>query len=161
MSTKKSDSDGTYFVGPGKPTREHQWKPGQSGNPAGRPPKLERIALPVQLNRDVLERLDRPMTANIGNEIVELPTIRAIMEVQIRKALSGHAPSARFWVNMYVRVLESIAQREPEARVGVEERLDAIANESQHPGNYHVLNDAARYLRRKYITPRKREKRVI
>lgn len=29
--------DGEYKVGPGKPPRQHQFKPGQSGNPRGRP----------------------------------------------------------------------------------------------------------------------------
>jgi hypothetical protein len=27
--------DGQYKVGPGRPPKEHQWKPGQSGNPKG------------------------------------------------------------------------------------------------------------------------------
>src|SRR4051812_38660421 len=30
-------SDEPYLVGPGRPPREHMWKPGQSGNPGGRP----------------------------------------------------------------------------------------------------------------------------
>ena len=32
-----SNNDDEYQVGYGKPSREHQWKPGQSGNPRGRP----------------------------------------------------------------------------------------------------------------------------
>jgi hypothetical protein len=40
---KSSTSNGSYRVGPGYPPREHQFKPGQSGNPAGarkRPPSI-------------------------------------------------------------------------------------------------------------------------
>jgi Family of unknown function (DUF5681) len=29
-----------YKIGPGKPPREYQWKPGQSGNPAGKKPSM-------------------------------------------------------------------------------------------------------------------------
>ena len=29
-----------YQVGPGNPPREHRWKPGQSGNPKGRPKSI-------------------------------------------------------------------------------------------------------------------------
>jgi len=32
-------SDQQYKVGPGRPPKEHQFKPGQSGNPKGRKPK--------------------------------------------------------------------------------------------------------------------------
>jgi len=33
-------SDVEYRVGPGRPPREHQWKPGQSGNPRGKRPSM-------------------------------------------------------------------------------------------------------------------------
>ena len=32
-----AENDGEYVVGPGRPPKEHQFKPGQSGNPGGRP----------------------------------------------------------------------------------------------------------------------------
>jgi Family of unknown function (DUF5681) len=42
-----------YKVGPGRPPREHQWRPGQSGNPKGRKRKEPSIepALKVSLER--------------------------------------------------------------------------------------------------------------
>src|SRR3990167_6058308 len=33
----KKNSDAEYKVGRGNPPKEYQWKPGQSGNPGGRP----------------------------------------------------------------------------------------------------------------------------
>lgn len=39
MSSKKSVRAGNYTVGYAKPPAEHWFKPGQSGNPGGRPPK--------------------------------------------------------------------------------------------------------------------------
>ena len=35
LSLKTEPSDQDYRVGPGRPPKEHQFKPGQSGNPAG------------------------------------------------------------------------------------------------------------------------------
>src|ERR1700739_1615347 len=37
----KETEDPEYRVGPGRPPKEHQFKPGQSGNPKGRKPKLQ------------------------------------------------------------------------------------------------------------------------
>ena len=48
-----------YKVGPGRPPREHQWKPGQSGNPKGgkrKPPSIAldlKVALERALNKAV------------------------------------------------------------------------------------------------------------
>jgi Family of unknown function (DUF5681) len=35
FSTSASPAEEEYRVGPGRPPKEHQWKPGQSGNPKG------------------------------------------------------------------------------------------------------------------------------
>jgi hypothetical protein len=42
-------SDAEYTVGPGRPPKEHQFKPGQSGNPKGRTRKPPSIAQDLKL----------------------------------------------------------------------------------------------------------------
>src|SRR5262249_21600838 len=42
-------SDADYKVGPGRPPREYQFKPGKSGNPNGAKPKSPSIALDLKL----------------------------------------------------------------------------------------------------------------
>ena len=37
MMAKKTSHKGSYVTGYGKPPKEHQFKPGESGNPKGRP----------------------------------------------------------------------------------------------------------------------------
>ena len=43
-SLKTDPTDQEYRVGPGRPPKEYRWKPGQSGNPKGAPPKPKSIA---------------------------------------------------------------------------------------------------------------------
>jgi len=35
ISSSPSPAEEEYRVGPGRPPKQHQWKPGQSGNPKG------------------------------------------------------------------------------------------------------------------------------
>jgi Family of unknown function (DUF5681) len=55
-----------YRVGPGHPPREHQFKPGQSGNPKGAKRKTQSIAPDL---KEALERaLNRPVTLKQGDK---------------------------------------------------------------------------------------------
>ena len=64
-----------YTVGRGRPPKEHQFKPGHSGNPGGRPRKRG--------NSDALSILDEPVT------IVQDGTVRTLSprEVTLRRML--------------------------------------------------------------------------
>jgi Family of unknown function (DUF5681) len=44
ISSPAAASDSEYKVGPGHPPKEHQFKPGQSGNPKGAKRKTPSIA---------------------------------------------------------------------------------------------------------------------
>jgi hypothetical protein len=71
MSKKKkhTDKQRDYEVGNKKPPKEHQWKPGESGNPAG-PPKAK-----TQLHRYICIYLD--MTDAELNKIVKTALTQA------------------------------------------------------------------------------------
>jgi hypothetical protein len=59
-----SPADEDYRVGPGRPPKEHQFKPGQSGNPAGARRKPKSIALDL---KELLERaLNEKVTLRQG-----------------------------------------------------------------------------------------------
>lgn len=51
-----TNKDSKYKVGYGCPPKEHQFKPGQSGNPKGRPKKNNNFA------EDVLEEMSEMIT---------------------------------------------------------------------------------------------------
>ena len=52
-------SDADYKVGPGRPPREHQFKPGQSGNPKGAKPK------PPSMAPDLKRALERALNSTV------------------------------------------------------------------------------------------------
>jgi hypothetical protein len=68
MSKKRSNpaKQGESEVGPGKPPKEHQFQPGQSGNPAG-PPK-RRTQLWVYINK-FMEMTDAQLKRQHGKKL--------------------------------------------------------------------------------------------
>lgn len=85
-------------VGYGLPPVEHQFKPGKSGNPRGRPVKRERSATLRQFTRDVLEMMDSPITMTIDGKPTKVTAHEALLRRHLHKAIKeGHGPSLRFW----------------------------------------------------------------
>ncbi|RVQ65009.1 hypothetical protein EKN06_14505 [Croceicoccus ponticola] len=72
-------------VGPGNPPVSTRFKPGQSGNPAGRPPK-ERSLL-----KHVENELDAEMRIKVGEEFLRLTKREALAKRMVNSALEGDA----------------------------------------------------------------------
>ncbi len=77
-----------YKIGYGKPPKQHRFKKGVSGNPAGRPPK-------VQQDNDLKSILER-----VGNEVVEIGGRQMTMrEIELKtlqmKAAKGDVAASR------------------------------------------------------------------
>lgn len=72
-------------VGRGKPPVEHQFKPGQSGNPAGKKPGTKHLSTHIQemLNDDSFE-----LKLKDGTLLKERP-IAAIIKTAVAKSISG------------------------------------------------------------------------
>lgn len=68
-----------YAVGKGRPPRNRQFKPGQSGNPGGRPRQKGAI--------DVRAILDEPMTAIQEGRARTVSPREAVLRKMVRKAL--------------------------------------------------------------------------
>jgi hypothetical protein len=64
-------------IGPGSPPKQHQWKPGQSGNPGGRP-KGQSITAALR---------ERVQEEHNGRPLVDL-----IVDRLLKEALSGKFP---------------------------------------------------------------------
>ena len=93
MSVEGDGSD--TAVGYGRPPAKNRFKKGQSGNPRGRPPKIERTLLPAQLTRDDLAIANRPVKIKVRGKVTEVSTREAVFLKLSSMALQGHGPSVR------------------------------------------------------------------
>lgn len=89
---KNDDSD--YIVGYKKPPRHTRFKPGQSGNPRGRPRKV--LTLPEVLRRELLALV----TVMEDGKRRKVSKLEAILKQHINKAAAGDAKAAAMLLNV-------------------------------------------------------------
>ena len=82
---KKSSKQGSgsYEVGRGRPPRATRWRPGQSGNPKGRPKGAK------SLSRHLKEALDRTIAIQERGKNRKITTREAIAITLVKRALQG------------------------------------------------------------------------
>ena len=108
-------------VGYGRPPRAHQFKPGQSGNPRGRPKGAKNEAT---LLRAIL---GRKLTAREGGKPRTMTVLEAILLRFTEDALKGNTKSAAFLFNRYARTEGGKSQPSDEIGADDHEVLDAFA----------------------------------
>lgn len=91
----QNDSSDDNDVGYGKPPKKHQFPPGKSGNPAGRPKGSK--------NSDTLlkEILDRRVTLTVGGKLSNISIREGILMRIAEDALKGNTKSAAFALGRY------------------------------------------------------------
>ena len=77
-----------YTVGRGKPPTENQFKPGQSGNPTGRPKGSKNF------RTDFMEELQIKIEITEGGKKQEVTKQRAIIKRMINGAMGGEVKAA-------------------------------------------------------------------
>ncbi len=87
MVDKKEPSDANS-VGYCRPPKEHQFKPGQSGNVGGRKKSKKSGAT------DISEILNTPVRVTIGGKVQEMDSFEAGLRKIAKRALDGHLPSS-------------------------------------------------------------------
>src|SRR5580704_15202179 len=105
--TKKTD----YNVGYGRPPQQHQFKPGRSGNPSGRPKGVR------ALKTELLEELAELVTVADGTTSAEVSKARAVVKALVRMAIAGDARAISTVMGSCARALggEDAGDDEPEA----------------------------------------------
>lgn len=102
--TPKDGNGRDKTVGYGRPPRQHQFKPGKSGNPKGRP-KGSKNAQTI-----LREIMTRRIPARVGGKTVRMTVCEAIFTKITEDALKGDPKSASFLINRF-------DMNEPEAAV--------------------------------------------
>jgi hypothetical protein len=88
----------TYTVGYGRPPREHQFKPKQSGNPKGRPKGVK------NLRTDLEEELAERVELTEGGRLRKLTKQRALIKAQVNRGIARDARAADRIFDLLIRV---------------------------------------------------------
>jgi len=94
-----------YDVGYGKPPKDTQFKPGSSGNPAGRPKGTK------NLRTDLSEELAEKIKVNEGGQQLVISKQRAMLKSLMAKAIKGDTSAARALINLIVGIEQVDAER--------------------------------------------------
>lgn len=90
-----SGTGSNYEIGYGKPPRQHQFRPGRSGNPKGRPRGAKNTAT---LSREIL---DEKIEFSSGTGVRKISMREAILRSFAQFALDGDTKSATFLLQRY------------------------------------------------------------
>jgi len=94
MGRKKTDKSADYQVGFGRPPKHTRFKPGQSGNPKGRPKAQPTVA------GDVAAVLKRKVAMKQNGRIVEVSMQQAILTSLAAKAAQGDTRATALLLNI-------------------------------------------------------------
>jgi Family of unknown function (DUF5681) len=90
-----SSSSARYDTGYGKPPEQYRFRPGQSGNPKGRPKGAKN---PATLLQDIL---DRKIEVRTGSTLCKMSVLEAMLTRIAESALKGDTKSAAFLLQRY------------------------------------------------------------
>lgn len=89
---------GDYEVGYRKPPKAHRFKPGQSGNPKGRPKKSALIA------ERIMKAFNEQVTVRTADGEVRISKFDAIVQQILAKAAKGDARAQRLVMNLWKEI---------------------------------------------------------
>ena len=111
-----------YETGYKKPPHPTKFKPGQSGNPKGRPKgaKGKRMVPPASsLQSMIVSEANREIKINEGGEAVTMPAVRAVFRSNLFAALKGKVPAQKLYLGW-------TAQAEKEHMQAYQEAADLV-----------------------------------
>ncbi|MCC0063663.1 MAG: hypothetical protein H6895_06185 [Defluviimonas sp.] len=104
-------------VGYGRPPEKHRFKPGQSGNPRGRPRRSRRAPTPSQRYKDVLMVADTIMDMKTPAGIRKVTISEAIMFSIAMNAMKGKVAYMKLWLQLEDWAVGERKRRHPTIRL--------------------------------------------
>ena len=98
-ATKSAAVKGQDKVGRGQPPRKSQYKPGQTGNPRGRPPGR------ISLRKAAEKAFSRKVSYEVDGKTVRISMLEAMLIEHALKAVKGDARSAGIVLNFAAKAL--------------------------------------------------------
>jgi hypothetical protein len=92
---RRSGSGASYKVGYRKPPKQHQFRPGQSGNRKGRPKGQKNAATTLR------EILNHKVEVRTGSTVRKIRVLEAILTRFAEAALKGDTKAAAFLIQRY------------------------------------------------------------
>ena len=103
----KPPKDEPYEVGYGKPPIASQYKPGQCGNPGGRPKGSKNKPADIEAIEDlVFEEGGRQMKIAEGERVIPVSVAKAIIRRIALEALKGKYRQQKLWTDLQTRAQE-------------------------------------------------------
>ncbi len=115
----RSRSGASYKTGYGRPPKEHQYQPGQSGNRKGRPKGAKNTATLLR------EILDRKIEVRNGSTLRKISVREAMLTRFAESALKGDTRSAAFLLQRYDLEESDLEQANRETTPEEQEIIDA------------------------------------
>ena len=111
-----------YSIGYKKPPKANQFKPGQSGNPKGRPEGSKNLAT------DLMEELKQIIIVKESGEPLKITKQRALVKSLSAKALNGNVPAINTLLKLIsqTQTSELLAIETPEVSENDKAILDAF-----------------------------------
>jgi hypothetical protein len=94
----------TYDVGFGRPPRHTRFKPGQSGNPKGKPKKA------ISLGDDIQNELAERIPIREGDRNLKVSKQRALVKALLARSLKGDTRAAGLLLQLVAKLSDPDAQ---------------------------------------------------
>lgn len=98
MAKDKTGAGSGYEVGYRKPPKTHRFRPGQSGNPKGRPKGTK------NLKTDLMEELSERIPVREGEREIRVSKQRALIKSQVNRGIKGDNRAADKVLDLYLKL---------------------------------------------------------
>lgn len=115
-----NDNDDGYEVGYRKPPKRTQFRPGQSGNPQGRPKGAK------NLKADLVEELNQKIVIREGERSRKVTKQRAFVKSMVNGAIKGNARATTSMLSTMLRLLDTGERADEIEEPLVEDELEIM-----------------------------------